>query len=85
MDRLNSGHCSTPTSLNGFGDSGCECSECQKNAVSGIRERIAQIDKTVAELKILSDMLDSPYKKGKLCEVATMLRDWAKNMEVEVC
>ena len=73
---------------NGFGGSRCECPKCQKervleNAVNHIECQV-QMNKTVDELIALSDMLDSPRKKEKLCDIAIMLRNWAKNIEVEI-
>ena len=72
----------------GFGGAMCVCSKCQKervleNAVNHI-ECLVQVNKTVDELITLSGMLDSPYKKEKLCEAAAMLKDWAKNIEVKI-
>ena len=85
---LNREHHNTSSPPHGFGGSMCVCSKCQtervlENAVNHIECQV-QMNKTVDDLLSLADMLDSPYKKEKLSGIAAMLRDWAKNIEVDV-
>ena len=85
---LNHEHQNIAPPPRGFGGAMCVCSKCQKervleNAVNHIECQV-QMNKTVDELIALSDMLDSPRKKEKLCDIAIMLRNWAKNIEVEI-
>ena len=84
---LNREHHNTSSPPHGFGGSMCVCSKCQTErvlarAVDHVECKV-QIEKIVDELPVLADMLNSPYKKEKLSGIAAMLRDWAKNMEVE--
>ena len=85
---LNREHHNTSSPPHGFGGSMCVCSKCQTERVLAREvnhvELQVQMNKTVDELITLSDMLDSPRKKEKLCDIAIMLRGWAKNIEVEV-